>query len=192
MSITHGFSSHVFNAVNLVENDKLTSVSFAKDHETPVALTYRNAFTAFFGRMISWVFDGSNNKSLKDRYVADMTSRANAGVVDNDAKAEFLRKLSDAVDVSSRKPLSVWVVKQLEGDLKKLEVIVEDLSLVSNKGSSGGMGSPGLFEAFSSSRNRYRGLGLQGYMTPQLLLFRPQNERHIEGLDNPTNDELID
>ncbi|MFT0891392.1 hypothetical protein [Pseudochelatococcus sp. G4_1912] len=110
------FSSQVYAVSSSVSNDKLADVKWASADSAATTVTYRNAFTAFFGRAVSWVFDGGANKSLKDRYVADMMARTS---VTGAARDEFLKTLSGLVDVNSRKPLSAYVVKMAEEKLER-------------------------------------------------------------------------
>ncbi|MFT0891391.1 hypothetical protein [Pseudochelatococcus sp. G4_1912] len=111
------FSSQVHAASSLVSNDKLADVKWAGADSAVITVTYRNAFTAFFGRAVSWILDGGQNKALKENYFTDIKNRAEAAGIKYNPDFSLFNSLSSLVDAGSRKPLSAYVVKKVEKEL---------------------------------------------------------------------------
>lgn len=117
------FSSQAYTVSSSVSNDKLADVKWAGADSAVTTVTYRNAFTAFFGRAVSWIFDGGQNKALKENHFTDVRKRLEDAGIECNPGSPLFNCLSSFIGEGSRKPLSAYVVKKVEGFVENPSVL---------------------------------------------------------------------
>lgn len=116
ISFKSGFDSNVISGVSygdvtLVRNDNA-------DKASAQVKVYSNAFTALFGRLLSFIWHNSDNKQIKAMYIADVIKRIGG---QTRGRAEFIKSLNNTINANSGTPLQARVVCQIEADLKSLK-----------------------------------------------------------------------
>lgn len=121
VSFSRSFRSDVASVSDSSNADVLIALQRNSDKPSAGVKLYSNAVSAFFGRIFSFIWHNSSNKSLKADYINDVVQRVG---VKTPGRAAFIKTVEGLVNKSSGMPLQARIIKQIESELTALKAEV--------------------------------------------------------------------